>query len=762
MFKTPPAPYIRSVPVALALLVLLTLAAPARGAGLRLDSLHPGAREFLVQPGERAVLQGYALGDLEAYIYPFQILRDYRVAILGTRGRSIPLSSLPLHTAVTPESIERTYFGNGFTLTEHWFVPHDLAGVVLSYRLRGTRTLTLEVSFRPVLDLMWPGAIGGQSSAWNGTLRAFVISEPSGRYRAYIGCPRAQARDASATLARAAFNLRLTTSRPSAEVLMSLDLRGHYDGLATYREMAKDWRAVQRRDERRLNERLASLAVLDTPDAAANRAFRWAEIALEQSWACNPELGCGLLAGYGPTRGVRRPQYEWFFGGDGLDAVRGLDAVGDEPRVVAEFDFLRRYQNPRTGMVWHELSQSAGLIDWSRYPYEYLHPDISMDYVTTAARVWRTRADRAWLRAIWPSLKSAYRYIGSLRDPKSGIPLIAPGKRGENEQLALRDELSLSLNMLAAEKSYAVLADAMEDETAARDALTHARTLQASIGRRYWNRKDEFVVQGFQPDGRPTPQQRPPIAALDSPAFTAAQQQVLIERLLQPDFLTSWGVRSLPSTDAAYDPTAYASGSVWPAADAAFAISLWRHHRDAAALHLWQTLVAASDRSAPGHIAEVFSGRAFRALDVAVPAQTFSSAGFLTATVGGLLGYDPDAAAGKLRLSPHLPRKWTRMGARRLPFADDPVDLEVLRQARRTSVELSLEHPREGTGWTVTLPAICPPSLLRATVDGRETTPETTTSRGHEEVTVRGRFGAGRTVRVALSCRASNSSATSP
>ena len=755
MFKTPPAPHVRGVPVALTLL-LLSLAAPARGAGLTLDTRHPGARQFLVQPGERAVLQGYALGGLEAWIYPFQILRDYRVAILGTRGRSLPLSSLPLHTAVTPDSVERTYSGNGFTLTEHWFLPHELAGVVLSYRLRGTRGLTLEVSFRPVLNLMWPGAIGGQSSAWNGTLRAFVISEPSGRYRAYIGSRQAQAPHASATVSRDAFNLRLTRARPSAQVLMSLDLRGHYDGPATYREIANDWRALQRREDRRLKQRLQSLAVLDTPDAAANRAFRWAEIALEQSWVCNPELGCGLVAGYGPTRGARRPQYEWFFGGDGLDAVRGLDAVGDGSRVAAEFDFLRRYQNSNTGMVWHELSQSAGLIDWSKYPYEYLHPDISMDYLTTAAQVWRTRGDRRWLRAIWPSLESAYRYIGSLRDPKSGIPLIAPGKRGENEQLALRDELSLSLDMLAAQRSYAILAGAMEDEVAARDALTHARTLRASIGRRYWNRKDDFVVQGFQPDGRPTPQQRPPIAALDSPAFTAAQQEALIERLLQPDFLTSWGVRSLPSTDAAYDPTSYASGSVWPAADAAFATALWRHHHGAAALHLWRTLVAASDRDAPGHIAEVFSGRAFRELDVAVPAQTFSSSGLLTATVRGLLGYDPDAAAGKLRIAPHLPREWTHLGARRLPFANDPVDLTVLRQARRTSVQLSLEHPRQGTGWTVTLPAICPESLLRATVDGWRTTPETMKSRGHDDVTVRGRFGAGRTVRVALSCRAPN------
>jgi hypothetical protein len=34
-----------------------------------------------------------------------------------------------------------------------------------------------------------------------------------------------------------------------------------------------------------------------------------------------------------------------------------------------------------------------------------------------------------------------------------------------------------------------------------------------------------------------------------------------------------------------------------------------------------------------------------------VPAQTFSSAGFVTATLRGLLGYHPDAPAGRLQVA---------------------------------------------------------------------------------------------------------------
>jgi len=736
-----------------ALALLLSLAHAAAGDDLTLRTAQPGARQFLVQPAERAVLQGYARGGLEAWIYPFQIVSGYRVALLAADGRITPLSALPLRTAVAPDSVERIYSGRDFRLTERWFVPHDRPGVLLQYRLHGARGVTVRVSFRPVLNLMWPGDLGGRRTVvWNGGLHAFVIHESTGRYRAYVGSPQARSHGAPGTAAPLAFTFGLTPARPTAEVVMSLSLRGHYDGLATYRSLHRDWRAAAGRDARALHERLARLTTLQTPDAAANRAFRWAEVALEQAWVCNPELGCGLVAGYGPTRGVRRPQYEWFFGGDGLDAVRALDAVGDASRVASEFAFLRRYQNAATGMMWHELSQSAGLIDWSKYPYEYLHPDVSMDYLATAARFWRTRADRHWLATNWPSFKAAYRYIDTLRDPGTGIPLIPPGKRGQNEQLVLRDELSMSLDMLAAERGYAVLAAAMGDTNAASNALRDARTLRAAIGSRYWNGKAGFVFQGFQQNGRPTPEQRPPIAALDSPAFTPARQRELLARLLRPDFLTAWGIRSLPTTDAAYSATRYASGSVWPAANAAFAIALWRHAHDAAALRLWKVLVTATWKGAPGRIAEVFSGRSFHALDVAVPAQTFSSAGFVTATVSGLLGYRPDAAAGTLSVSPHLPAEWTHMGARRLPFANDPVDFQMRRDAQRESVRLSLQHPHPGTAWTVTLPALCASASLRASVDGHRVQPQIGGSGRRVEIRMHGKFGAAPAVRIGLSC----------
>ena len=69
---------------------------------------------------------------------------------------------------------------------------------------------------------------------------------------------------------------------------------------------------------------LGSTLRIETPDNAVNQQLAWAQIALDQAWVCNSVLGCGLVAGYGPSRDARRPQYAWFFAGDGLIAINAL------------------------------------------------------------------------------------------------------------------------------------------------------------------------------------------------------------------------------------------------------------------------------------------------------------------------------------------------------------------------------------------------------------------------------------------------------
>jgi hypothetical protein len=53
-----------------------------------------------------------------------------------------------------------------------------------------------------------------------------------------------------------------------------------------------------------------------TGDATLDRAVEWAKVNLDESMVCNPDLGCGLVAGYGLSGSASdRPGFGWFFGG---------------------------------------------------------------------------------------------------------------------------------------------------------------------------------------------------------------------------------------------------------------------------------------------------------------------------------------------------------------------------------------------------------------------------------------------------------------
>jgi hypothetical protein len=182
--------------------------------------------------------------------------------------------------------------------------------------------------------------------------------------------------------------------------------------------------------------------------------------------------------------------------------------------------------------------------------------------------------------------------------------------------------------------------------------------------------------------------------------------------------LTAWGIRSTPSTDKAYDPSSYATGSVWPIANAGAAIALWKHHRATAAFSIWNALVKATTMDAPGHIDEVLSGEEFRPLNVSVPEQTWSSAGFLSATISGLLGYEADGAAQVIRLAPHPPETWDRLGARFLPFGHNMLDVNIRRNGQQMAVSLVLGHVQPGAKYSVVLPDWCRQGQKAATLEG--------------------------------------------
>jgi hypothetical protein len=139
-------------------------------------------------------------------------------------------------------------------------------------------------------------------------------------------------------------------------------------------------------------------------------------------------------------------------------AVPALIAAGQYDRARQELEFILKYQDQKTGMIWHELSQSAAWLDWGKYPYMFVHVDLTFDFLNTIGDYFSATGDQDFVKTHWLSIQSAYEYCRSLLDPKDGLPRIPSGKQGIREQDPLSDELALSANWVAAAQAFARLA----------------------------------------------------------------------------------------------------------------------------------------------------------------------------------------------------------------------------------------------------------------------------------------------------------------
>jgi glycogen debranching enzyme len=642
---------------------------------------------------------GYPDAGLEIWTYPLQVLSGLHVRF-HEAGRVGPLDGRALLTRVEyrPNEIVRIYSGPDFVVRERLFVPRHEPGAIITYEVEGRPDVRIEARFQPSLDLMWPGALGGQSIGWDDTLKAYVEREPLHGFSAVIRSPDTVEHDgvANRTTGRDdGVGLLLQPRGPAggmrrASLYVAGDPTGSGDPAKL--EAALESHDAELHAEAAQHDQalLAGAVQITTPDPLLNRALSWSVLALDQAWACQPAIGCGEVAGYGPSRPGRRPQYAWFFAGDGLVATEALLTAGEYERARDELAFIARYQNKTNGMIWHEMSMSAPLIDWeTRYPYMFVHVDITYQYLSTLADYVAVTGDVKYLSDNWAGVEAAWRYARSLADPADGLPRIPAGKEGQNEQDKLRDDVQLSSAWIDAADAFARLANAVGRRDLAAEAEQGAQAARQSLARQSWDAARGFWLAGHTLSGRPIYDEGPNGSRIAlQQVFSPAEVDTALDRLSQSAFQTDWGVRSLSAEAPTYDPNAYSRGSVWGLGTSGFATTLWKAHRPLTAWGAWRGLIGWSSLDSEGHMPEVLAGDLYHPEMESVPEQTWSSAGFLTSAVSGLLGLEVRTGEGRLVFAPHLPGDWDAVRVRNVRVGDARVGLSLHRDQSATTLEI--------------------------------------------------------------------------
>ena len=183
------------------------------------------------------------------------------------------------------------------------------------------------------------------------------------------------------------------------------------------------------------------------------------------------------------------------------------------------------------------------------------------------------------------------------------------------------------------------------------DYETRAAELKERFNRDFWLSEHGWFAVALGPDKEPVDSLASNMGhCLWSGIVDTEHAADVAKQLMSPVMWTGWGIRTLASDEAAYDPMSYHCGTVWPHDGALCAAGLRAYGFDSDALTIARGLLAASD-AWDGRLPELFCGLDESDVGTPVPFPTSCSPQAWAAATPFLLlrtmlGIEPDPVEG--------------------------------------------------------------------------------------------------------------------
>ena len=445
---------------------------------------------------------------------------------------------------------------------------------------------------------------------------------------------------------------------------------------------------------------------------------------LDQSRADVALLTTDLKTGPYPYAGV--PWFSTPFGRDGI--ITAWQMLWLDPSLakgVLTYLAMRQateasaFQDSAPGKIMHETRggemSALGEVPFGLY---YGGVDTTPLFVALAGAYARRTGDFDLIRSLWPNLVSA---VGWMKDhgDVNGEGLISyergaetglsnQGWKDSEDSIFHADGrfpkgpvalLEVQGYAFAAWRAMADLAVSMGDDRQA-EWMARADRVRALVEDRFWMEEEGFYAMALDGEGEPC-------RAVGSNAghllFTGLpspeRAQRVIKRLLSAEFRSGWGLRTLATGQARFNPISYHNGSVWPHDTAMAAAGMARYgERQAVALLLGEIYAAATHFHL--RLPELFCGFERQpgeppiAYPVACLPQAWA-AGSVFLMLQSALGIDVDAVAGVVQIDdPVLPVGIDRLNITNLQVGKGVVDLRFQQMGDHT---VAVPRRRDGS-----------------------------------------------------------------
>jgi glycogen debranching enzyme len=237
--------------------------------------------------------------------------------------------------------------------------------------------------------------------------------------------------------------------------------------------------------------------------------------------------------------------------------------------------------------------------------------------------------------------------------------------------------------------------DALDEPERASGLRTKAGQLQMKFEAAFWCEDMGFYAFGLDPEKDPikTVSSNPGHclwSGIASPEHAAR----VVQRLLQPDMWSGWGIRTLSASHPAYNPLSYQLGSVWPHDNGIIALGFKRYGFAEEAAQVAQGICDTASYFASYRLPELYAGiergpGAFPVQYLGANVPQAWAAGSVFHLLQAMLGLQADAPNSRLYVDPQLPAWLPSVELRGLKVGRDKTDLHFWREGDRTFWEVS-------------------------------------------------------------------------
>ncbi len=659
--------------------------------GLHLSRIVQPQRYF-DSVGQESAILGREDGRLETWIYPYKVLHNFELHFLIENENEIVEGRDAVHRIdVYPHQTILRYVHSSFKAEEIFFSPLREPGVVVLLSVESIKPLSVVASFTPDLKPMWPAGLGGQYSYWDKEKKYFVISEGTRKNVALIGSPAGEQFSSGPAHALPEGDMKIKIDvkpEDSKRTLFPIFISANHDGRKgadkVYSRLGEDFNELYLEKFRYYEKLAKDYLYVQTPEERLNQAFQWAKVAVDKGLVCNPQLGCGLVAGYGLSGRSERPGFAWFFGGDTFFNSWAITSYGSFDMTRQGLAFIRKNQR-QDGKIMHELSQGAAFIPWfEKYPYGFYHAETTPYYIVSLHDYLNWSGDRKFIEESWPSLKKAYQYVlsadtdgdGLMENTVAGLAALELGAFLKNT----KTDIYLAALSVEAHRVFSELAGLMGEKDLSRKVNKTFENALEALRDKFWvEEKKKYAHALTVKDKQLAETTVWPSMPLFFKQLPPRRADYILDIFASSEMSTDWGVRSLSPKSSYYDPLNYNYGTVWPFLTGYACLSEYNYGRSLAGFSHLMSLANNTFIDALGFCPELLSGEFFSPVEKSVPHQVFSSSPVVTSMVRGLLGLKGNALRREIEFRPSLPGTWDKVKIRNFRVGKDIFHFNVRR-----------------------------------------------------------------------------------